>query len=121
MLPALEQVAPYFAYVGEVRIPIRKLDNVWSEHVPKGSRVYLKIDTQGFERKVLRGAVRSLARISAVQMEISLEPLYEGDILLPEAIRFMGRHGFALMSLEYGFTDPETGRMLQVDGIFVRG
>ena len=28
--------------------------------------------------------------------------------------------GFTLTSLEYGFCDPRTGQMLQVDGIFFR-
>lgn len=120
MLPLHEQVASYFTYVGEERVSIRKLDSVWDEHVSPRSRVYLKIDTQGFEKEVLDGAAKSLARIQAVQLEMSIEPLYEGTLLLPDLIRFMNRKGFTLMSVEYGFCHPETGQMLQLDGIFAR-
>ena len=35
-------------------------------------------------------------------------------------VRFLERRGFRLVSLEYGFCDPETAEMLQVDGIFAR-
>lgn len=120
MLPLHEEVAPYFSPVGEERIAIRKLDSIWGDHVPEGSGVYLKLDTQGFEKQVLRGAARSLDRVQAIQIEISIEPLYEGGFLLPDVLRWMRRRGFSLMSIEYGFCHPETGQMLQMDGIFAR-
>jgi FkbM family methyltransferase len=121
MLPRHRKVASYFEPVGEERIPVRKLDTVWGEHVPRGSSVYLKIDTQGYERQVLQGAARSLTKVRAIQMEIGLQPLYDGDLLLPEVLRLMEKKGFSLVSVEYGFCDPETAEMLQMDGIFVRG
>ena len=120
MLPRHEEIAPYFSRVGEERISIRKLDTVWDEHVSAGSKVYLKIDTQGFEKQVLQGASRSLARIDVVQLEISILPLYEGTWLLPDVLKHMQRRGLTLVSIEYGFCHPETGQMLQVDGIFAR-
>jgi FkbM family methyltransferase len=120
MLPLHEDIASYFSQVSEERVTIRKLDSVWSDHVPAHSKVYLKIDTQGFEKQVLDGAVRSLPQVRAVQMEISIVPLYEGTLLLPDALRIMARKGFTLVSLEYGFCHPETGQMLQVDGLFAR-
>jgi FkbM family methyltransferase len=120
MLPLHREVASYFSYVGEERVSIRKLDTIWDEHVSARSRVYLKLDTQGFEKEVLDGAARSFPRVQAVQLEMSIEPLYEGTPLLPDMIRLMNRKGFTLMSVEYGVCHPETGQMLQLDGIFAR-
>jgi hypothetical protein len=51
---------------------------------------------------------------------LSRGPLYEGEILLTEMIGYLSHKGYALMSLEHGFTDPTTGQLLQVDGIFFR-
>jgi FkbM family methyltransferase len=121
MLPRHHDAAAYFAPVGTEQVPVRKLDSIWDEHVPAGKSVYLKIDTQGHEEQVLRGAARSLTRVKAVQMEMSIKPLYEGERLLPEVLLYMKRKGFGLVSLEYGFCHPETAEMLQVDGIFTRG
>ncbi len=120
MLPRHEAAGSYFAPVRDERVPVRKLDSIWDEHVPARSRVYLKIDTQGYEKQVLQGAARSLPRVRAVQVEMSIQPLYEGEMLLPEVLASMKREGLSLVSLEYGFCDPETAEMLQVDGIFAR-
>lgn len=43
------------------------------------TNVYLKLDVQGYELKVLEGAGRSLSRISALQAELSVIPLYENQ------------------------------------------
>ena len=84
------------------------------------NRVYMKIDTQGFESKVLKGAGNSLMRIDTVQMEMSLVPLYEGEMLFNEMCMFMTEKGYSLIAIESGFSDQNTGQVLQVDGIFHR-
>ncbi len=80
----------------------------------------LKIDTQGYEWQVLDGAVATLPRITAVLIEMSLVPLYEGQHLWLEIIARLEAMGFKTWSLQPGFVDPSTGRTLQVDGMFCR-
>jgi hypothetical protein len=41
-----------------------------------------------------------------LQLELSLVPLYEGAMLYHEALDFAERHGFSLMQVIPGFTDP---------------
>jgi hypothetical protein len=41
-------------------------------------RVWLKVDTQGYEAEVFKGATDLLPRISALECELSLVPLYDG-------------------------------------------
>lgn len=43
--------------------------------------MYLKIDTQGYEEKVLNGAEELLSKVKVIQTELSLMPLYKGKIL----------------------------------------
>ena len=50
---------------------------------------------------------------------MSIEKLYENEILFVDMIKFLNEKGFNLISLENGFWDFKTGRLLQVDGIFV--
>lgn len=69
---------------------------------------------------MLRGAEKSLAAIEIVQLEMSLVPLYAGQILFHDVLRFMVDRGFQLAAIEPGFTDPKTGHTLQVDGVFYR-
>ena len=55
----------------------------------------LKLDVQGFELEVLRGAPRVLHRAEIVILESSLLPYNAGAPLLGEVIAFMAEHGFA--------------------------
>jgi hypothetical protein len=82
--------------------------------------MFLKIDTQGYELPVLEGATRTLKRCVGVQAEMSLLPLYQGQVLFREIIGWLEQREFELWSLLPGFSDPATGRLLQVDGVFFR-
>jgi hypothetical protein len=55
-----------------------------------------------------------------LEIELSLVELYKGQILYREMLGRLESMGFGLFSVEPGFTDPHTGRVLQFDGILVR-
>ena len=120
ILPAHLDAAPQSGSVGAQEVQMRRLAPIFAEYRGDAHSIYLKIDVQGAEREVLTGAAESLPHITGVQLELSLLPLYAGQVLMPEMQALMAQHGFALMSLEPGFTDPRTGRLLQVDGVFFR-
>jgi FkbM family methyltransferase len=120
LLPAHVQAEPESAYVGTETIEVRTLDSVLPGHVGQAQRVFLKIDTQGFEREVLAGARQSLERIAGLQMEMSLIPLYENETLFPEMLQQVMALGFRLTLVEPGIHDPSTGALLQMDGVFFR-
>ena len=109
--------APESAYVGTEKIKISKLDSVFDEICEVGDNILLKIDTQGFEKSVLDGAINSLPNITGLQLEMSLVNLYDGEILYFEMINFLLKHGFELCSIENGFFDEESGRLFQFDGV----
>jgi FkbM family methyltransferase len=122
VLPMLEThvaAAPQARYIGRERVPLRRLDEVAGPRVA-GRRVYLKLDVQGFERQVLSGAERILEDVVALQLEMSLLPLYQGEVLMPEMCQFLLGKGFEVWDLQPGFRDPETGRLLQIDGVFTK-
>ena len=120
MLPQHLAAAPKSAYVGTESVSVRRLDGVIDQYCGPRDHIFLKIDTQGFEAAVLRGAQQTLTRCIGVQLEMSIAPLYQGELLLPELIAEMAQQGFALMDLKPGFFDPRTGELLQLDGLFFR-
>lgn len=83
-------------------------------------RTSLKIDTQGYERHVLDGAAESLANVLLIEIELSLEPLYEGAPDYRTMIDYLAARGFQLVWLQRGFEDARTGELLQCDGFFRR-
>lgn len=102
------------------KVPVVRLDGFLDQHPEYLSDCYLKIDTQGFEKEVLAGAGRCLSRFTAIQLELPLRRLYEGQDTLVEMIRWMDDQGFEIaMAKENGF-DWDIVRLLELDVVFVR-
>jgi len=80
---------------------------------------YLKVDAQGYEREVLAGAEATLATCLAVELELSLSQLYEGQPLIGDMLDLMKQYGFIPTQIEPEFIDPHTGEILQVNCLFV--
>jgi FkbM family methyltransferase len=120
MLPAHADAAPESTFVGVEDVEVRTLDAIFQDVCRPGEGVFLKIDTQGFEGRVLRGADRSLPKIETVQVEMSLTPLYRDELTFGELYRRLLEKGYEMVGLEPGFTHPQTGQLLQVDAIFHR-
>lgn len=118
MLPSHLQSAPESKYIGKELVDIKTLDSLFNDLCRPTNNVYMKIDTQGFESKIIKGAEKSLEQIGIVQMEMSLVPLYEGEILFNEMCMLMTERNYCLIGMEPGFSDQANGRLLQVDGIF---
>lgn len=123
VLPMLERhanAAPAAQYVGQEEAVATTVDEIVSSYDLDPERALLKIDVQGYEREVLDGAAKTLSSFRAVRTEMSLVPLYEGQALMPEIVDHLSRRGFDLWFVEPGFTEPDTRRLLQLDGVFFR-
>jgi FkbM family methyltransferase len=120
MLPDHLKSAPNSKYISKEEIEVKKLDSIFEQITNKDENVYLKIDTQGFEKAVLDGAINSLKKIKAIQIELSIIPLYENSLDHKVLINFLELNGFKLISIENGFSNPATGELLQYDGIFIK-
>jgi FkbM family methyltransferase len=120
MLPSHLKSAPNSKYIGKEVIDIKTIDSLFCDECKGAKNVYMKIDTQGYESKVLKGAENSLANIDTVEMEMSLVPLYDGQLLFNEMCGLMNKKGYTLVAIENGFSDPASGQLLQLDGVFHR-
>lgn len=99
-------------------IEIARLDDELAGFSTSTRHAYLKVDTQGFEHEVIAGASAVLPGCAAVELELSLTPLYEGQLLIGEMIERMRGQGFCPTHLEPEFVDPRSGELLQVNGLF---
>jgi FkbM family methyltransferase len=111
--------APDSVYVGKETVNVKMLDSLYTKYCRETDRVLLKLDTQGFEASVLAGAKETLGTLTAIQMELSLVPMYEKEVLFLPMIRTMEEAGFQLVGLAPGFSNPETGQLYQVDCFFI--
>lgn len=120
MLPAHLDAAPESHYTGDETIFVKTLDSIFDDIYRPGDNIYMKIDTQGYESKVIKGAANSLDRIGTIQLEMALTPLYRDEELFMDMYQSMAGHGYELVSIETGYVNENTGQLLQLDGIFHR-
>lgn len=118
MYDAHALAAPQSRYVGTERVRLSRLDSVSHAALGRDRTTLLKIDTQGYEMPVLEGATTLLPHIRGIQLELSLIPLYEGQVTYRDMIDWLAVKGFDLWNIIPGFSDASTGRLLQFDGIF---
>jgi len=112
--------APESKIINKEQISVKTIDDIFDKIVDDKETVLLKIDVQGYEKKVLEGARESLKKIKGIQIEMSIEELYRDEMLYIDMINFLKSLGFNLSSLENGFYCEERGKLLQVDGLFFR-
>lgn len=77
-------------------------------------RFYLKLDTQGFDLEVVKGAQVSLPGIRALQTEASVTPIYRGSPDFATTIRELQRRGFELSGI-FPNNPDHFPRMLEFD------
>lgn len=103
-------------------VEVRTLDGMWSELVSglEDPRVFLKLDTQGYDLEVLRGAEGCVASIRGMQSEISLKALYQGMPDYVSALAEFRDRGFEITGLFPVCRDKQTLALIELDCVLIR-
>jgi FkbM family methyltransferase len=103
-----------------IEVEVRKLDDVFPElerrFAPK--RVYLKLDTQGYDLEVVRGGRAAMSRICGLQTEASVRPIYDRMPDYATTIRELEARGFELCGL-YPVASGTFPRLVEFDCVMV--
>lgn len=81
---------------------------------------FIKLDVQGYELEVLRGAERALGHASAILVEVSLLPLHPKGPKADEVSQFLQAHGFIWNDVLGILRRPDDDALLQMDLLFVK-
>ena len=101
------------------RVPIVTIDGLVAEgRVPAPDLA--KLDVQGFELDVLKGAADSLKNIEVVILEVSLFRFEKNWPVLHEVVAFMQSRGFAVYDFAGFMRRPRDGALGQADVCFAR-
>jgi FkbM family methyltransferase len=104
-----------------VSVQIKRLDEVLPKLIEaiQAPRIFLKMDTQGFDDHVVDGATGCLDLILGLQSEVSVVPLYEGAIAYTDALSRYQTLGFDLIDL-FVVNRTTDGRILEYDCLMRR-
>ncbi len=73
-------------------VPIMRLDGM--EDLQRAEQIFLKVDTQGYEKQVLTGASGLLPIVLGIQLELPVKHLYDGVWDFMKALEFVGQIGY---------------------------
>lgn len=111
------QGAPDSVYIDKEEIQVKSLDSLGIDF---DRNIFLKIDVQGYEFNVLKGAESLLSKIRLLSVELSLAEVYDGATNWKTILQYLEDKGFYLYGLNTAFVNNETGQVLQIDGIFAK-
>lgn len=112
--------APDQKYILTETVKCSTLSEMVKKHYPKGNRLFLKIDVQGFEKNVLEGGLDVLDNVIGIQIELSIKKQYKGELLYNEMIDYLEQKGFSLIRFENVWYHQVSRELYQVDAVFFR-
>lgn len=102
----------------KIKVVVKKLDNMYNE-VEFKEPVLLKLDVQGFEKEVLKGAQNILDRIDYLLFEASFIKMYDGEPLFDEMHTYVKELGFELIA-PVSTLQSKNLQILQMDMLYRR-
>jgi FkbM family methyltransferase len=105
----------------EETVTIRRLDEVLAETLENldRARIYLKLDTQGYDLEVFKGLGKMHERIVALQSEVSVTPIYQNMPHLTDSILFYEQAGFEVAGMYPVNTEQSGLRIIEFDCVMV--
>ena len=103
-------------------VEIMTLDQMFEDvtHDISDPKVFLKMDTQGHDLEVLAGAAKSINKISGIQSEVAVIPIYEGIPDYVESITEFRKHGFEVTGLYPVSRDGDSLVVIEFDCVMVK-
>jgi FkbM family methyltransferase len=103
-------------------VAVRRLDLVLAElrHSYPLANPYLKLDTQGFDLEVIRGASSTLPTVRALQTELSVRPFYQNAPSYREMLDALTERGFEITALCPVGRDDQL-RVIEFDCVMING
>jgi len=117
---------PLFAVDETIPVNTTKLDTFFAANPDLPRPDIIKLDTQGTELEILKGATRCLETCSVVEVEVEFFPAYQRQALFHEVMGFMLGQGFELLYLNRvfcqrrGFEGFSRGQITFGDALFAR-
>jgi FkbM family methyltransferase len=104
-----------------VRVPVERLSDRYVDLAREFGfeRPFLKMDTQGYDLRVLEGAKAHIDLFVGLQSEVSVIPIYDGMPPWQLAIDKYTKAGFALSGM-FAVSHDERQRAVEFDAVMVR-
>ena len=107
---------PSVTFSGTEEVPVTTIENLLQDY---DDNVMLKLDVQGFELEALEGICEELPKIVAVELELTLQPMYCNEASVGLILFTLNNLGFELFSISE-FGKLKNGQVTYFDVIATR-
>ena len=103
-------------------VQVKKLDDIIDELVSNlgKKKIFLKLDTQGYDDRVIHGGLETLKHVQILQTEISCKGIYKDTPSLTERLEKLLSIGFNIVGIFPISRDKNTMEILEFDCLFIR-
>jgi len=101
----------------KIKVRTQRLDQIWKWDARS---VFLKIDTEGHDLEVVKGATGVLDRIKYIMVETALIARYEREPILNEVVTSLAEFGFHVCKIQTVYTEPDGSGDKAMDLVFCR-
>ena len=103
-------------------IQVKKLDDIIQKLVCNlgKKKIFLKLDTQGYDNRVIHGGLETLKHVQILQTEISCKGIYKDTPSLTERLEELLSIGFNIVGIFPISRDKNTMEILEFDCLFIR-
>lgn len=122
LLPMTErhrEMWPKTSHDKKTLVPVKSLDDFAAE-TKLPAPIFLKIDVQGFEMNVFRGAAETLRNVAAILTEVQFDEFYENQADFLELQNFLAQHGFRFLEFCDERRLRDEHRLVYANAVFVK-
>lgn len=103
-----------------IQVPVKRLDDILQTLQKKFvfNKIFLKIDTQGFDLQVFKGAYGLYNQIKAVQTEVSVMPIYKNAPGIEDSLKLFRKSGYEVSAL-YPIFESKFPHAVEFDCIYL--
>ncbi len=102
-----------------IKVKVERLDDIVG-NLKINYPLLVKIDTQGYEEKVLNGGEETIKSATALIIETSFVEIYEGQPLFDDIYKRLTSWGFTYEGSLEQMSSKTCGQLLQSDSLFVK-
>lgn len=100
--------------IGREQVNISTFDEQIDSLDISPNRALLKLDVQGYELEVLKGATTNLSKVPFCFLEVSLTPMYKNEASLVVLLNYLFAFGHEVIDIFRGIKSSN-GELLQID------
>ena len=106
-------------YISSEEIIVKRADNLEGQNLESFKNIFLKIDTQGYEDRILNGIDKIQSKIKGIEVEMSFYPMYKNQMNFEDLLKKIKEMNYELWDLTRNFSD-KNGKILQANGVFFK-